>query len=391
MDKLVFREEGLTLEKSKHRYDHNERKLDRYNNDNIYKDLSQYNIYYKKIDDNKTYEDVFNEKLANKEISTRGLKKNADVLSEIIIAVNAKYWKNKTNDEIFNFFDTSYDYIKDKMGEENIISAVLHTDEIFTDTDGEEYVNYHMHIVSIPVTKKNIYFSKRSKEHAGELKEVINQVSHSKKFEGKKDDKHNLIAGYTIWQDELIAALNKAHILDITRGEVGSGSYHVPIAFLKKVMNDMENNNKDLIPELEVKEYDRKHALITYNSLKKLEKIKANVEKEKSAVDMSINKIDDDRYYIREQKKIAYDNKNKLEEYDRIKKENERLKEENQKIQKQLSLLEYIISVIYNIIITIINLITDPEENNEKIKKNIYNIKDTIENMDKNNEYNKER
>ena len=379
---LVFREEGLTLKQSYHRYEHNERKAKKYNNDNIYEELSEYNIYYKKIDDDKTYEDIFNEKLKNKEISTRGLKKDAKMLSEIILAVNAKYWKNKKQEDILKTFDVLYDSLKQRFGEENIISCVLHTDEIYTDQNGDEYVNYHMHCILIPINEKKIYYTKRSKDKAGELKEIIKQVSHSNCFASKKNEKHELVYSYSIIQDEIIDNLKKNGIYEIERGNANSMNYHMSIPFLKQVMNDLENQNVELIDKIKIKEHDKDTFLIKRDSIEELEKVRKNVCKEKSCIDEITKSIESTNEYIREQKNVMYNNAEKLKKYDIMKAENDRLKRENAKLSDEISIMNYIISLIINLIRTIIEILKDDDRKKEEkyysIQKYIYNINDIL-------------
>ncbi len=52
---------------------------------------------------------------------------------------------------------------------------------------GEDVYHYHLHVVYIPVVEKQILWSKRCKDEAlrGTVKEVITQVSRSKKWESK--------------------------------------------------------------------------------------------------------------------------------------------------------------------------------------------------------------
>ena len=52
---------------------------------------------------------------------------------------------------------------------------------------GEDVYHYHLHVVYVPVVKKEILWSKRCKDPAlrGTVKEVITQVSRSKKWASK--------------------------------------------------------------------------------------------------------------------------------------------------------------------------------------------------------------
>ena len=193
---LVFREEGISSAEIAHRYEHNERVAERYNNINIKPEMSGSNYYFKKPD--KSYEAIFQDMVDAGKINTKGLKKDAAHYSEIIIGVNREYWADKSPDYIKRFFDAAYRHIAARFGKEMILSAVLHLDEI--DRDG--FQNIHMHVIAIPTVEKKRYFSKRSKEYkalaeqVGEkklsptdsrlLKGIERQISHSKFLSHKK-------------------------------------------------------------------------------------------------------------------------------------------------------------------------------------------------------------
>ena len=69
----------------------------------------------------------------------------------------------------------------------NILSAVMHADEVnlaLSEQYGEPIYHYHMHIVALPVVEKQVLWTKRCKnpELVGTVKEIVQQVSHSKKW-----------------------------------------------------------------------------------------------------------------------------------------------------------------------------------------------------------------
>ena len=75
-------------------------------------------------------------------------------------------------------------------GEQYILSAVMHADEInraMTEALGREVYHYHLHVVYVPVVEKQILWSKRCKDKAlvGTVKETVMQVSRSKKWASK--------------------------------------------------------------------------------------------------------------------------------------------------------------------------------------------------------------
>jgi hypothetical protein len=117
------------------------------------------------------------------------------------------------------FYEEAYHYAEKKIGSDYIVSAVMHADEIhrgILDDTGQEVYHYHLHVMYIPVVEKEIKWSKRCKNKSlvGTTKEVINQISNSKKWafvpavddSGKpvigKNGKRAMISSYVILQDE---------------------------------------------------------------------------------------------------------------------------------------------------------------------------------------------
>ena len=109
----------------------------------------------------------------------------------ISIDVNSLYFEENGGYEFAKkFYEKAYNFAEQEMGSENILSAVLHADEIntaLTEEFGREIYHYHLHVIAIPVVKKEIKYSKRCKDKSlvGTTKEIINQVSHSKKWKSE--------------------------------------------------------------------------------------------------------------------------------------------------------------------------------------------------------------
>lgn len=125
-------------------------------------------------------------------------------------------------------------------GEDNIVSAVMHADEInkaMSEELGKPVYHYHLHIVAIPTVRKEILWSKRCKDEAlrGTVKEVINQVSHSKKWKNtvplldengqqlvSKYGKPMFRKSYSVLQDKLFEHMTEAGFTGFERGILGS-------------------------------------------------------------------------------------------------------------------------------------------------------------------------
>lgn len=68
--------------------------------------------------------------------------------------------------------------MKEAGGEQYILSAVMHADErnkAISDQLGRDVYHYHLHVVYVPVVKKEILWSKRCKDPdlIGTTKEII--------------------------------------------------------------------------------------------------------------------------------------------------------------------------------------------------------------------------
>ena len=168
---------------------HNERKNESYSNMNV--DLTQTpnNVHYKKC--KKTYNEKLKEMIDDGEISLRGLKDNAKVFDEIIFDINSDYFEQNGGYEFAKcFYEKAFHFAEREMGADNIISAIMHADELNTalsEEYGKPIYHYHLHVIAIPVVQKEIKYSKRCKDKSliGTTKEIINQVSHSKKWKSE--------------------------------------------------------------------------------------------------------------------------------------------------------------------------------------------------------------
>ena len=168
---------------------HNERKNESYSNMNVDLIQTPNNVHYKKC--KKTYNEKLKEMIDDGEISLRGLKDNAKVFDEIIFDINSDYFEQNGGYEFAKcFYEKAFHFAEREMGADNIISAIMHADELNTalsEEYGKPIYHYHLHVIAIPVVQKEIKYSKRCKDKSliGTTKEIINQVSHSKKWKSE--------------------------------------------------------------------------------------------------------------------------------------------------------------------------------------------------------------
>ena len=224
---------------------HNERKNDTYSNINVDSERIKYNVHFKDPGD-RTYMEILSEMEQKGMVSRRGLRPDATLFDELVLDVNTMYFDRHGGYEYAKqFYEEAYRFLEKKFGSDYILSAVMHADEInkaATDELGVPTYHYHMHAIVVPVVEKEIRWSKRCKdsELRGTVKEVIHQISHSKKWASTEpvfDDlgrpvlrangKPKYRPSYSILQDEFIDHMRDAGYRDFDRGALGSTAEHL--------------------------------------------------------------------------------------------------------------------------------------------------------------------
>jgi len=218
---------------------HNERKNEHYGNMNVDLDRTPMNVHFKSCGD-MTYNEYLDRLVADGKVSLRGLKKDAKLYDEVIFDVNTDYFETHGGyDYAKQFYEEAYRFAVKLYGEHNILSAVLHADEVnlaLSDSYGRLVYHYHMHIVALPVVEKQVLWTKRCKDKdlVGTVKETVWQVSHSKKWKSPQavDENDNpifdekgkpvLVPSYSILQDKFYEHMQNAGFNDFIRGERGS-------------------------------------------------------------------------------------------------------------------------------------------------------------------------
>jgi len=240
-----YRRGGLSV-----RQRHNERQNADYMNDDIIKDRAAYNVHFKQAEG--SYERMFDALLESGTISTRGLGQDPFIVDELVFDVNTAYFEdNGGYDYAVSFFEEAYRCAVEKIGgEQFVLSAVMHADErnkALSELHGRDIFHYHLHVVYVPVVDKEIYFKKNNKnpELAGKLREVIKQVSHSKKWPKHKQIDENgevkrnakgkpiLVNSYSLLQDRFHDHMKAAGFDGFERGERGSTAEHLSVLEFK--------------------------------------------------------------------------------------------------------------------------------------------------------------
>ncbi|HFH9925016.1 TPA: plasmid recombination protein [Streptococcus suis] len=237
-DKCVVRNVAYSRAKVGNMERHNERKNERYGNGDVQLDRAALNVHFKGCEGG--YLQAFDRLIEDGTISTRGLKKDAKVIDEMIFDVNTEYFERGGGYEYAkSFFEEAYRMaVKEAGGEEYVLSAVMHADErnkALSEQLGCDVYHYHLHVVYIPVVEKEVLWTKRCKDPAlvGTVKEVIKQVSNSKKWKSEKvmgeNGKERLVYSYSLLQDRYYEHMQAAGFTDFERGERGSTAEHLDV------------------------------------------------------------------------------------------------------------------------------------------------------------------
>jgi len=265
---------------------HNERKNETYENMNVIVERIPYNVHFKEPTA-PTYMEQLKQMEQDGKVSLRGLRKDATLFNEIVIDVNTMYFERNGGYEYAKqFYEEAFHFIEEKFGADNVISAVMHADEInlaATEDLGKEVYHYHLHAMVLPVVEKEILWSKRCKdpELIGTVKEVVNQISHSKKWKSdiplidekgnsllRKNGKPMFRASYSILQDELFNHMTEKRFKGFQRGEYGSTAEHLT-SLQYQIKQDTQRLDKlqQRIQKEQVK-YKSSHQIFkTYNEI----------------------------------------------------------------------------------------------------------------------------
>ncbi|WP_302196923.1 plasmid recombination protein [uncultured Ruminococcus sp.] len=264
---------------------HIERKNDSYENMNVDLSRKPMNVSFKSCGE-LTYNEHLDKMIAAGMVSLKGLKPDATVFDEMIMDVNTDYFEQNGGYEYAcRFYEEAFHFAEKLYGKDNIVSAVMHADELntaMTEKYGRPIYHYHLHIMALPVVDKEVRWTKRCKdpELVGKVKEVIHQVSHSKKWKSEKalDENGNPIlnskgkqvyhASYSILQDKFYEHMQEAGFNGFSRGERGSTTENL-VSLEFKIKKDKEKllNLQEKIAAETVCYNDNHNAFMTFNEI----------------------------------------------------------------------------------------------------------------------------
>ena len=104
------------------------------------------NVHYKRCET--TYNEELKEMIDSGQVSLRGLRANAKLFDELIFDINSDYFEKHGGYEFAKeFYERAFHFAEQEMGTNNIISAVMHADELntaLTEEYGKPIYPYHL-------------------------------------------------------------------------------------------------------------------------------------------------------------------------------------------------------------------------------------------------------
>ncbi len=114
----------------------------------------------------------------------RAVRKDATVMVQCLITSDSTFFDKMNKDQQVEFFKKSYDFIKDRYGKKNMVSATIHFDERTP----------HMHVNFVPVTEdgrlsaRDLFSPKQLRELQDDFNKYINDKGYNLE-RGKLDSK----------------------------------------------------------------------------------------------------------------------------------------------------------------------------------------------------------
>lgn len=327
---------------------HNQRENENYSNIDI--DKSKTALNYDLINQgNISYSKSVKSLIEANRASERALRRDATVYCECIISSDSNFFKELSLSEQKKFFEESLNYIKNKIGEKNVISGIVHLDESTP----------HMHLGFVPLIENTLSAKKLinrqflrevqselpnllkdkgfniergkeksktkhvdTKEYKVKLEKEIEQLEISKKKLEEEINKKTL----TCLKINNELSKNKINIDNVKNIETES-------IFLSSSKVKINKSDFEKLKELSIKSYvqdnlsstveDRIKALENENEKLRKEKANynANIAELKSNHYLEINKLNkeleqtikDNRKYLLRRNSIIYDLEDKLE------------------------------------------------------------------------------
>ena len=233
---------------------HNERKTENSKNEDIdYSRTPENTELHEEL--NSSYIAKVNKIIDNGYTSDRKIRENTVKMVSFVVSASPDYINNLEKSEQEKYFKESYNYLAEKVGKSNIVSAKVHYDE----------KTPHMHFCSVPLTKDGRLSAKELFDRNA-LKEIQNNLhTHlkSKGFDlvkGEKKEKVKHLDSHKFKAQEI-----KSAILEI-----------------EKEISGLEKNKKDLEKKLENNSYLKNSDTFHIQKYEAINKSKGVIFKEKA-------------------------------------------------------------------------------------------------------------
>lgn len=285
---------------------HNERRNKNYSNKDIDLSRSSENYHLKSIQA-ETYQKEF-ERIRQRYELKGNLRlsgeKQSNVMCEFIITSDKEFFDRLGAERTKQFFADAYNFVTAKVGENFVVSAVVHMDE----------ATPHMHVTYIPVIN--------GKDRKGN---PCKRINCSEFWKGRDS--------YSRLQDEYYDFIT-ARGYDLERGVKGSTAEHLSVAEFK--LKKTEEQIADLEKQI--------------SEVESVDEIKsANLPLNKVAINKSDyeNLLSTAKHYV-SARKAEEENISLRAENFSLKNKNEELRSENGRISNQLHTLEYKFDEFYS-------------------------------------------
>lgn len=335
---------------------HNERKTDNHSNEDINKELTHLNY---NLIECKNYKKSIQKELDERYKSDRKIRVDAVLAVEVLFTSDNEFFKSLNTKQEKLYFEKSLEFLKDFVGEKNVISATVHRDE----------KTPHLHAVFTPITAD------------GRL--------HFKSFINGKNDMIKLQDNYYKYISKYFPELERGKSADKTQRK------HLNVAEYKEVSNlesELKEKKAELV-QIDKKVEDKKTELqIAKNNLQneknEVEELRKKITSEKkfllklenvvSEIRSQKNLLSKDFKISEEQLNFLINLSKKTEQYSQkytevataynniladkriLKKSNDELKNSKNDFEEQNLKLNYYVSKLEKIL---------PKEKIEKIKK----------------------
>jgi hypothetical protein len=156
---------------------HNQRENKNYGNENI--DISKSHLNYDlQNQENIKYSSKVKEIIKENRVSDKAVRKDAIVYVDTVVGSDKEFFNKLSPEDTRRFFEQSYEYLQKKVGEKNVVSAVVHMDE----TKGVGG-SPHMHFSFVPMNEDGTLSAKK-KINRNFLREVQDEFPKYLKSKG---------------------------------------------------------------------------------------------------------------------------------------------------------------------------------------------------------------